>query len=181
MVTVSRVSVQWWRDDPSQGRLVPEHVPVSLWPKSKTSHGCYIANGDTTSKNNNKSLKIEDGHKVPKKGEYWLGCNVQGQKILGTKNLFICFNLGTYWPERLIVQSWNDQGRFVWGRIVMPPSTVYWLQSQLCTQSLNCVQSHLSNLIIVSFSDSLGCGPVLLYIPVYNWTEQGGPHLQCWI
>jgi hypothetical protein len=31
-------------------------------------------------KNKNQSLKIKDGQKVPKKGEYWLGCNIQGQK-----------------------------------------------------------------------------------------------------
>jgi hypothetical protein len=43
-----------------------------------------VANGDTMTKNHNQSLKIEDGHKVPKKGEYWLRCNIQGQKILGT-------------------------------------------------------------------------------------------------
>ncbi len=29
-----------------------------------------IANGDTMTKNNNQSLKIKDGHEVPKKGEY---------------------------------------------------------------------------------------------------------------
>ncbi len=38
------------------------NIPVSLCSMPKTSHGCYIANGDTTTKNNNQSLKIKDGH-----------------------------------------------------------------------------------------------------------------------
>ncbi len=41
-----------------------------------------VANGDLMTKNNNQSLKIKNGYKVPKNREHWLGCNVQGQKIL---------------------------------------------------------------------------------------------------
>ncbi len=37
----------WWRDDPSQGRLVPEHVPVdntSLWVQHPCIIGYHVQN-----------------------------------------------------------------------------------------------------------------------------------------
>ncbi len=46
-----------------------------LYKKSKG-----VGNGDTMTKNNNQSLKIKDGHKVPEKGTILAGMQCPGTK-----------------------------------------------------------------------------------------------------
>ncbi len=58
---------------------------VKIFPIFSSIKTIGVANGDTMTKNNNQSLKMKDGHEVPKKREYWLGCNFQGKKYLRRK------------------------------------------------------------------------------------------------
>ncbi len=108
-----------WRDDPSQGHLVPEHAPAgdtSMW----TWHPCItvwtLQMGTQWPQIIIKVWKLRMVIKSPKRKNISWDATSRNKRYLGRKNPLISFNLGTYWPERLIVQ-----GQFVWRQIVMPP------------------------------------------------------------
>jgi hypothetical protein len=80
----------------AHGCFVPEHVlenSTTLWLLRPS---ITVAHGDTRTKSNIQNVKVKDGHFVTRKGEYWLGCNAQGQKILGTFNSLVSLSPGAY-------------------------------------------------------------------------------------